>query len=429
MKCETFMEYLDGYLDGSLSELERQTMQEHLEACPACKKIYEEQKQLLDALASLDDGVRAPENLIKDTMQRIHSQRNPARRRRSYWIGGGIAAALCVMVGVSTLISGLGMGSTAGAPDTPMTMGVTADGAWGGEAGAVAEDAVMENEAMLEEPSAPAPEEAPAADAGKNGLMSAATTDSQADGASERAVQAPEYGLKIIREASIELQTENYEEDLQALEELVESCGGYITSREEYGSEQAVTYYDGRTRNSSLTIRVPSDQLDAFVEQAKAVGIVTSSGITETDVTDQYADTDRRLQAYQKQYDRVLEMMDQATTVEELIQIESELSRLEMQIEDCQGSLNYWDARVNYSTVHVYVDEVKRAVPANPTLSERMRNALATSWENFKEGWVDALVNLYGGIPYIITWVIVLGVGAVIVVLVVRTVRKRRDNR
>ena len=121
--------------------------------------------------------------------------------------------------------------------------------------------------------------------------------------------------------------------------------------------------------------------------------------------------------------------MDQATTVEELIQIESELSRLEMQIEDCQGSLNYWDARVNYSTVHVYVDEVKRAVPANPTLSERMRNALATSWENFKEGWVDALVNLYGGIPYIITWVIVLGVGAVIVVVVVRTVRKRRNNR
>ena len=34
MKCETFENYLDGYLDGSLSELERQAMQELMQNCP-----------------------------------------------------------------------------------------------------------------------------------------------------------------------------------------------------------------------------------------------------------------------------------------------------------------------------------------------------------------------------------------------------------
>ena len=148
-----------------------------------------------------------------------------------------------------------------------------------------------------------------------------------ADGTAARSAETPEYGLKIIREATIQMQTENYSEDMAALEELVTSMGGFITSREEWGSEQSAETGEN-PRTLSLTLRIPSDQLDAFVEQAKQVGIVTSSSISETDVTDQYTDTDRRLQAYQKQYDRVLEMMDQATTVEELIQIESELSRL-----------------------------------------------------------------------------------------------------
>ncbi len=253
----------------------------------------------------------------------------------------------------------------------------------------------------------------------------AAADDAAADGTAARSAETPEYGLKIIREATIQMQTENYSEDMAALEELVTSMGGFITSREEWGSEQSAETGEN-PRTLSLTLRIPSDQLDAFVEQAKQVGIVTSSSISETDVTDQYTDTDRRLQAYQKQYDRVLEMMDQATTVEELIQIESELSRLEMEIESCQGTLNYWDARVNYSTVYIYVDEVRRAISANPSLGERMRTALANSWDDFTQGCQDLVVNLYAAIPYIVVWIVVLAAAGGIAVLIVRKVRKGR---
>ena len=371
MKCETFENYLDGYLDGSLSELERQAMQEHMQNCPGCRKRYEEQRLLLEELRHLDDGVRAPEGLVAGTMERIRRERQPRRRTRPYWIGGGIAAALCLTLAVGTLLGGA-MNATSSAP--------------------------------------------------KTSLMNMAAA---ADGTAARSAETPEYGLKIIREATIQMQTENYSEDMAALEELVTSMGGFITSREEWGSEQSAETGEN-PRTLSLTLRIPSDQLDAFVEQAKQVGIVTSSSISETDVTDQYTDTDRRLQAYQKQYDRVLEMMDQATTVEELIQIESELSRLEMEIESCQGTLNYWDARVNYSTVYIYVDEVRRAISANPSLGERMRTALANSWDDFTQGCQDLVVNLYAAIPYIVVWIVVLAAAGGIAVLIVRKVRKGR---
>ena len=420
MKCETFENYLDGYLDGSLSELEQQAMQEHMQNCPGCRKRYEEQRLLLEELRHLDDGVRAPEGLVAGTMERIRRERQPRRRTRPYWIGGGIAAALCLTLAVGTLLGGT-FRATSSAPKTSlMNMAATADTSWDSAGGG---ESYAETEEAVEAPAAPPPNAAMAMDAGAATANTATADGASADGA--RSAETPEYGLKIIREARIEMQTENYSEDMAALEELVTSMGGFITSREEWGSEQSAETGEN-PRTLSLTLRIPSDQLDAFVEQAKQVGIVTASSISETDVTDQYTDTDRRLQAYQKQYDRVLEMMDQATTVEELIQIESELSRLEMEIESCQGTLNYWDARVNYSTVYIYVDEVRRAISANPSLGERMRTALANSWDDFTQGCQDLVVNLYAAIPYIAVWIVVLAAAGGIAVLIVRKVRKGR---
>lgn len=422
MKCETFENYLDGYLDGSLSELEQQAMQEHMQNCPGCRKRYEEQRLLLEELRHLDDGVRAPEGLVAGTMERIRRERQPRRRTRPYWIGGGIAAALCLTLAVGTLLGGT-FRATSSAPKTSlMNMAATADTSWDSAGGG---ESYAETEEAVEAPAAPPPNAAMAMDAGAATANTATADGASADGAASRSAETPEYGLKIIREATIQMQTENYSEDMAALEELVTSMGGFITSREEWGSEQSAETGEN-PRTLSLTLRIPSDQLDAFVEQAKQVGIVTASSISETDVTDQYTDTDRRLQAYQKQYDRVLEMMDQATTVEELIQIESELSRLEMEIESCQGTLNYWDARVNYSTVYIYVDEVRRAISANPSLGERMRTALANSWDDFTQGCQDLVVNLYAAIPYIAVWIVVLAAAGGIAVLIVRKVRKGR---
>ena len=81
MKCDSFQEYLDGYLDGSLSELENEAMRAHMDSCGACKKIYEEQKQLLEALNDLDDGVHAPDDLVANAMARIHKERGASHKK------------------------------------------------------------------------------------------------------------------------------------------------------------------------------------------------------------------------------------------------------------------------------------------------------------------------------------------------------------
>lgn len=421
MKCDRIREAMDGYLDGSLTPLEREAVEAHVEQCEACREELARRKELLEQLNHLDENVKAPEGLLEGAMQRIHRQRSP-RKKAGWWIAGGLAAALCVTAGLAGL-AGLainGAGAKSAAPQAPMADYGFASGAAMDTAADMATEGYYDMPAAAEEwgieMPAEAPEPLPEADAVEMMVQKSAAEENTA-----------QYGLKIIRDAHIEIQTENYDEDLESIRALVEEFGGFITSSSEDGSAAYNERYGSSNRYVNMSVRVPSGSLDDFLELAKQVGIVTNSSITESDVTASYVDTDRRLQAYQKQYDRVLAMMDKAETVEELITIESELSRLELEIEERQGQLNYWDSRVGYSTVNIFMDEVRRAVAVteDATLGERMRSALSDSWYEFVEGAKDALVNAYAALPYIAVWVIVLGAAAVAVVLIVRGVRKK----
>ena len=423
MKCERIQEAMDGYWDGSLTPLEMEAVEAHVAQCEACREELARRRELLEQLRQLDENVKAPEGLLEGAMARIHQQRSP-KRKAGWWIAGGLAAALCVTAGLAGLAVG-GMGMKSAAPQAPpmADYGYTSEAAMDmvveGAYDMPAEAEEMENWAVEAPAGAPEPMPEPNVD-----------TMTQKSEMAE-AQDTAQYGLKIIRDAYIRIETENYDADVEQLRALVEEFGGFVTSSDENGSAAYNERYGGSSRGVELNVRVPSGSLDDFLELAKQVGVVTGNSITETDVTASYVDTDRRLQAYQKQYDRVLAMMDKAETVEELITIESELSRLELEIEDCQGQLNYWDSRVGYSTVNIFVDEVRRAVPVgeDASLGERMRSALADSWYEFVEGAKDALVNAYAALPYIAVWVIVLGAAAVVVVLIVRGVRKKNRER
>ena len=423
MKSDRIREAMDGYWDGSLMPLEMEAVEAHVAQCEACREELARRKELLEQLRQLDENVKAPEGLLEGAMARIHQQRSP-KRKAGWWIAGGLAAALCVTAGLAGLAVG-GMGMKSAAPQAPpmADYGYTSEAAMDmvveGAYDMPAEAAEMENWAVEAPAGAPEPMPEP--------NVEAMTQKSEMAEAQDTA----QYGLKIIRDAYIRIETENYDADVEQLRALVEEFGGFVTSSDENGSAAYNERYGGSNRGVELNVRVPSGSLDNFLELAKQVGVVTGNSITETDVTASYVDTDRRLQAYQKQYDRVLAMMDKAETVEELITIESELSRLELEIEENQGQLNYWDSRVGYSTVNIFVDEVRRAVPVveDASLGERMRSALSDSWYGFVEGAKDALVNTYAALPYIAVWGIVLGAAAVVIVIIVRGVRKKNGRR
>lgn len=418
MNCEKIKIYIEYYLDGTLTPLEAGIVEEHIASCPECKKELEELSFLRRELSHLNDDVHAPEGLMDRAMARIRTEKKRKNRKPLYWAAGSIAAVLCVVLALPMLLRG---GNSAAKPESPAapvpapemysySNTVIEDAAATKGMGYAADEIVM----MTEEAGAPMEEPAAEPDAGMS--------DNAADGEL--------HGLKIIRTAYINLESENYDTDMEALRALVEEFGGFITSTEESGSRAFNETHDYGSRWCCLTVRVPGETLDAFVEAAKAVGIVTSSGINETDVTANYYDTDRQLASYQAQYEKVQGFMERAQSVSELMEIESELSRLQRQIESLQGDLNSWDSRVNFSTVTICIDEVKIATPGGEmTLGARMRLSLKHGWSNFRDGVQDLVVNLYGSIPFIAAWLVGLGLLGIAVLLIVRRVRRKRSGK
>lgn len=441
MDCRKYQELIGLALADALEEDKLRELRAHIDTCGECAAYEAEMQQLLCDLHGLDENVQAPPELlagVKESIRRVSAptregDNNVSNKKKTFgpWkIVGVVAAALVVLVLGGTLVIGAlsavisGRGASANyaakdssAPQAAATTASSAKGIYPAAAEAAYDEGYWEDTVAAEEMEMPMPNEAPEAGASADQRENAAEAESTGEA----------YGIKIIRTADIYTESENFDQDMKWLQELIERMGGFVTSQELSGTALQPGE-SGYGRNLHLTIRVPSGRLDEFLKDSDGVGIVQYANVYEEDVTDRYYDTDRRLKAYQTQYDRILAMIEKAETVEELIQIETELNRINYEIESLTGSLKMWDSRVNYSTVQFSMTEVRRATPVNTTLGERMQNAMAQTLDNMALGGQNFIVWLYGALPVLGLLVVVFGVVALVIVLCVRRARKKNHS-
>ena len=434
MDCKDCKELIGRYLADALDEMQTGELRAHIAHCEDCAREEAQLRQLIFDLGALGEDIRAPESLMQGVREAILHDKAPAKAKRSrrswssWRIAGAAAAAVAVVLLSGTLVlgalgSGLGAGAsqaaTAGSSD-----GYGADDAYVEKsmlASAVAPESTYMSAAEVpaeEGESASVTADSAMRDTGAGSGDAVTSSNSQAQSTGE------EYGLKIIRTAEVYVHSDSFDEDRDAITALVQELGGYITSQHTSGTALEPGE-NGYGRSLGLTVRIPSDSLDAFLSQSEGVGVVQESSIYEEDVTDQYFDTERRLEGYQTQYDRILALMDKAETVDELISIESELNRIYYQIESLTGSLQSWDARVNYSTVYYNLEEVRRASPVSLTLWERMQVSLQNTWDSIVLGSQNFVVWLYGALPALGLLLVLAGVAGLTVALCLRRHRRR----
>jgi hypothetical protein len=86
-------------------------------------------------------------------------------------------------------------------------------------------------------------------------------------------------------------------------------------------------------------------------------------------VTDEYVDLKSRLTNLEATRDRIREFLEQATTVEEALKVNEQLSNVEAQIEQVQGRMNYLFDRASYSTITVYLEPEIPPLTPTPTFT------------------------------------------------------------
>lgn len=226
---------------------------------------------------------------------------------------------------------------------------------------------------------------------------------------------------KLIKTVSLSMETKEFDPLLENIRSKVEELGGYIESSEISGS----SYYSVQeNRYAWLTLRIPADKLDGFVTVVSELGNVTSKNESVEDITLQYVDVEGRKQALETEQARLLELLERAETMEDIIAIESRLSEVRYELQSYGSTLRTYDNQVNYSTVSIRISEVERVTPVieKRTFLEEIQYRLSDNLYDIGQGIRNFVIWFISSLPYLIIWAAVI---AVLVLVVRKIIRKK----
>ena len=196
------------------------------------------------------------------------------------------------------------------------------------------------------------------------------------------------YGenVKLIYTAYLTLQTTDFEKAEKQLIDLVTASEGYFEAsyidRGNYYSEENYLF-------SNYTIRIPSDQYEVFLSAVGENCHVVNLNKTTTDVGTDYFDTEARLNTLKAKQERLLELLDQAATMSDIIELENSLSNTQYEIDMYTSTLNRYDSLIGFSTVQVSLEEVARlgtGVNEEEGFFASLGRSLVNGFNNFVDG-------------------------------------------
>lgn len=234
--------------------------------------------------------------------------------------------------------------------------------------------------------------------------------------------EAPVTQRKLIRKISLNTETENMDALLSAIDAKVAALGGYTENREVYTGSRYASYRSGRS--ATLTLRIPKDNMDAFVSHVGSESNVISSNETSEDVTLTYVAVQSRMTALQKEEARLLELIDKAANLSELLELEKRLTQIRTELESVTSQLLLYDNLVDFGTIHISIQEVQTLTPVEePGFGSRISTGFTDSLEGLWHFLKESVICLVTALPYLVPIALV---GTLLFVILRRSLRKKR---
>lgn len=231
-------------------------------------------------------------------------------------------------------------------------------------------------------------------------------------------------GRKWIITVNMSAETEDLDALMEALNGKISGLGGYVEDQDSYNGSM---YSSRRYRSASLTVRIPAQRVDEFTEEMSGIANVVSTNLSREDITLSYVATESRVKALQTEEARLLELMEQAETMADLLEIESRLTDVRYELENRASQLRLYDNQVDYATIYLSIDEVQEYTPVEePTVWERISGGLVSSVKGVGNGLLDLLVWVLAKSPYL---VILGGVTVGVVVLVKKRKARKAEKK
>lgn len=206
---------------------------------------------------------------------------------------------------------------------------------------------------------------------------------------------------KIIKDGRMGLKVTDLEKTKTRIDTLVRSFGGYYSTENFNNTDWESSY--------NLRIRLPFSNFEKFIAVIESgIGEIQYKEIDARDVTDQFIDLETRLENKRNYLTRYNDLLKQAKSVKEILEIEEKIRTLEEEIDSTIGRLKYLSDLVDYSTLELIISK-RKDFKYNPAdrdrFSERLKQSLSKGWLGFVDftlfliriwpAWIIVIILIY----------------------------------
>lgn len=227
---------------------------------------------------------------------------------------------------------------------------------------------------------------------------------------------------KLIKTVRINAETEDLDALLTQIDTRITELNGYVETRQVYNGNAN----SSRSRYADLTVRIPVESLDRFVDHVSETSNIVSSNEDTQDVTLTYVATESRINALKTEEKRLLELLAKAENMNDLLLIESRLTDVRADLEKHTSQLRLYDNLVDYGTIHLNLQEVKKytVVEEPETVWERIGSGFMESLQDLGDFGVELFVFFIVALPYLV----LIGAFVTALILFIRS-RKRKKQK
>lgn len=216
----------------------------------------------------------------------------------------------------------------------------------------------------------------------------------------------------VIQNSNLSLLVEDVRQSGEKIIDFAKSKGGFMVDSSYNRPEESAF--------GTITVRVPTTELDSTLSFLRTLAVkVTNENIQGTDVTEQYVDIDERLATLTKTKVKFEQIMDSATEVQDIIQVQQQLIYIQEQIDSLVGQKDALEKNASLTRVTVYLSTDELALPYTP--DEKFRPNVV-----FKLA-VRGLLTTFQGIGENAIWIAVYSVIWIPVLAVLYFVTRKRS--
>jgi hypothetical protein len=232
----------------------------------------------------------------------------------------------------------------------------------------------------------------------------------------------------IIRNGTINVAVEDTKAaqlDIEGLVAQYAGEGAFVVSRNESGGVPGGSPY------INMTIRVPIDRFEEVMDHVAdlaAEGTTPNRNETGQDVTEEYVDLQARLGSLEAARDRLLGIMEEAQTTEDLLMAEQQLTQREAEIESIQGRMQFLSQSAALSRIDISLEPYVLSQPVDTRWrpAETFRRAIDNLVNSLRD-FADFLIIF---VVSVLPWLLLFGAVIYGVVrFIIGRVRKGRERR